>query len=83
MAWEVAFCITRLSCYWPHFNSSNSIFISIWDRSGHTRKVKIQFLRVIVEAEVDDDQWVKAWLEKLSLISKKTENSVMANCIKR
>ncbi|KAF3652899.1 putative 5-epiaristolochene 1,3-dihydroxylase-like [Capsicum annuum] len=39
-------------------------------------KVKIPSLRVIVEAEIDNDEWVKARLEHLSLIEEKRPTSV-------
>nr|XP_018623672.1 uncharacterized protein LOC104088354 [Nicotiana tomentosiformis] len=34
-------------------------------------EVEILSLRIIVEAEIDDDDWVKTWLEQLSLIDEK------------
>ncbi|XP_070026328.1 uncharacterized protein [Nicotiana sylvestris] len=34
-------------------------------------KVEISSLRIVVEAEIDDDEWVKTCLEQLSLIDKK------------
>ncbi|PHU24421.1 hypothetical protein BC332_09528 [Capsicum chinense] len=39
-------------------------------------EVKIPSLRVIVEAEIDDDEWVKTRLEHLSLIEEKRVTSV-------
>jgi len=39
-------------------------------------EVKILSLRVIVEAEIDDDEWVKIQLEHLSLIEEKRLTSV-------
>ncbi|PHU24409.1 hypothetical protein BC332_09516 [Capsicum chinense] len=39
-------------------------------------KVEIPSLRVIVEAEIDDDEWVKTRLEYLSLIEEKKLTSV-------
>ncbi|PHT60189.1 hypothetical protein CQW23_02552 [Capsicum baccatum] len=39
-------------------------------------EVEIRSLRVIVEAEIDDDKWVKARIEHLSLIEEKRLTSV-------
>ena len=39
-------------------------------------EIEIPSLRVIVEAEIDDDQWVKNRLEQLSLIDEKRLTSV-------
>ncbi|PHU10509.1 hypothetical protein BC332_22369 [Capsicum chinense] len=39
-------------------------------------EVEIPSLRVILEAEIDDDEWVKNQLEHLSLIEKKRLTSV-------
>ncbi|XP_047257457.1 uncharacterized protein K02A2.6-like [Capsicum annuum] len=39
-------------------------------------EIEIPSLRVVVEAEIDEDQWVKTRLEQLSLIDKKRLTSV-------
>ncbi|KAF3622941.1 hypothetical protein FXO38_30995 [Capsicum annuum] len=41
-------------------------------------KVEIPSLRVIVEVEIDDDEWVKTQLEQLSLMNEKRLTSVEA-----
>ncbi|PHT57942.1 hypothetical protein CQW23_00305 [Capsicum baccatum] len=41
-------------------------------------EVEIPSLRVIMEAEIDDDDWVKTRLEQLSLIEEKKQTSVEA-----
>ncbi|XP_016576248.2 uncharacterized protein LOC107873829 [Capsicum annuum] len=47
-------------------------------------KIEIPSLRIVVEAEIDDDQWVKNRLEQLSLIDEKILTSyVMDNYIRR
>ncbi|XP_027773723.1 uncharacterized protein LOC114077616 [Solanum pennellii] len=39
-------------------------------------EIEIPSLRIVVEAEIDDDEWIKTRLEKLSLIDKKRLTSV-------
>ncbi|XP_049354730.1 uncharacterized protein LOC125819315 [Solanum verrucosum] len=39
-------------------------------------EVEIPSLRIVVEAEIDDDEWIKTRLEQLSLIDKKRMTSV-------
>ncbi|XP_070026176.1 uncharacterized protein [Nicotiana sylvestris] len=34
-------------------------------------EVEISSLRIVTEAKIDDDEWVKTWLEQLSLIDEK------------
>jgi hypothetical protein len=46
-------------------------------------EVEIPSLRVIVEAEIDDDEWVKTRLEHLSLIEEKRLMSMCHGQLKR
>nr|XP_010314407.1 uncharacterized protein LOC104645084 [Solanum lycopersicum] len=39
-------------------------------------EIEIPSLRIVVEAEIDDDEWIKTWLEQLSLIDEKRLTSV-------
>ncbi|XP_070050079.1 uncharacterized protein [Nicotiana tomentosiformis] len=43
-------------------------------------KVEIPSLRIVVEAEIDDDEWVKTRLEQLSLIEEKGLAAVGQSC---
>ena len=39
-------------------------------------EIEIPSLRIVVEVEIDDDEWIKTWLEQLSLIDEKRLTSV-------
>ncbi|XP_049378028.1 uncharacterized protein LOC125842752 [Solanum stenotomum] len=39
-------------------------------------EVEIPSLRIVVEAKIDDDKWIRTWLEQLSLIDEKQLTSV-------
>ena len=39
-------------------------------------EIEIPSLRIVVEAEIDDDEWIKTRLEQLSLIDEKRLTSV-------
>ncbi|XP_070025387.1 uncharacterized protein [Nicotiana sylvestris] len=71
IAWKVVVCAIGILHYSVHISRSNLYLLVYGTEVVIPAEVQIPSLRIIVETEIEDSEWVKTCLEQLTLIDEK------------